>query len=228
MIVEFAGLPGSGKSTVAAGLLTALETEGAAPIAAADLATDPGTLYSGRLRAVARHARFAAAVARLAWRSPRSRRERCFLVRTVAVMLHRFDESKKLDETRVVVFHEGMVQRSFLSLVEAEGVGSQADIDRYLRHAPRPDVVVLLRVSPHMCLDRLERRARGVPERLSELSTHDAVERLRDAGKIFDLMLRRMVSEGDSTNVLCVDGEGQGVLNRVVEALQPVLETTAR
>lgn len=223
MIIEFAGLPGSGKSTAAAGLLTSLADAGASPIAAADLAVAGGTLKLGRCAAVARHSQFAGDVARLAWRSPRTARERWLLLRTVAVTLQRFDAARALVPARPVVFHEGIAQRSFLALVEAHGVGSQNDMARYLRHAPRPDVVILLRVDPSTCLDRLARRERGLPARLVGLSVHDVENRLDEADTMLARVVHGLDPTRDVTNVIQVDGEADDLQELVLQALEPLL-----
>lgn len=220
MIIEFAGLPGAGKSTVALQLLDALDTEGAGALAGDSLAADPGVLFLARLRSVVRHPRFVASVLRYAWRSPRPASERWLLLRMIVVSLHRFDEAKALGRSKPVIFHEGIVQRSFLALVEANSVGAEADVERYLRHAPRPDVVVWLRVDPLTCLERIVCRERGVPKRLSSLSSGAVVERFTQGEAMFDQVLRDLRSTGD-TVIARIDGTASNVLEQVVHALEP-------
>lgn len=181
MIVEFAGLPGSGKSTLHRELGAALTAE-AIPWGL------PSALPSSRLRQVRtaiRCGRVLISAALLLARSERTVRERLAALRWVAATLDR-QRSARAQPSTVWIFDEGIAQRVFLLFVDRTGAADHERASRFLRMVTPPDVVAVVRVPPAVALERLERRSPGLTARFQRLDQDARVERLEEGAVLLD------------------------------------------
>jgi hypothetical protein len=75
-----------------------------------------------------------------------------------------FDDAQLSD--RIVLFGEGLVQKSFMFVDHTDVTIETADVVRYLEKIPLPDLVIHLRVPTSVSFDRLTGRASGLTQRL--------------------------------------------------------------
>ncbi|HEX5532270.1 MAG TPA: hypothetical protein VFX33_00850 [Actinomycetales bacterium] len=226
MIVEFAGLPGAGKTT----LREQLRSEAAArnePVLAGHLL---GASLSGRGRFAGRAtARVAGLVAEprvAAWGAAvladrgRPWPERLFAVRLLAVTLdnHRWLRGQNPDT--LVLVDEGFAQRAMLLL---SGAGGGANLDRAQRYAtavPVPRVVVHVRIDPSDSVRRTAARDRGLPARFARLSGDMLLASLADAARVLDVVVSELGRRG--ARIVEVDGTARRGKDPPVELLQAV------
>ena len=178
MIVEFAGPPGSGKSTLCRTVVAALTDAG---VAVEDRSVPSGP--AGRRRRLARkcvvvagwtvrHPGYVLAVARACRRSGLGARER--LARTVNLVVLRAEAHRPA--RGVVLFDQGVTQ-------EVTSVAMTADHHILLAELPAgswpcADVVVRVRVPTDVAVDRLRRRCTGESrvEALPPAARRDAID----------------------------------------------------
>jgi thymidylate kinase len=190
MIVEFAGLPGSGKSTAADKLLK-LMTERAVPARRLPLAPSPqvdrrlprpvqeALLAGGRTATmISRPTMLTALVSGLRV-SERSRAEKWFAFRHAAVTAHAFERAGRMSqELPIFIAPEGICQRAFSVFVDGAGVADLQVVRRFVEGAPRPDIVILLQVAPRIAYQRLVSRGYGaLSYRFDGLSEPELMQR---------------------------------------------------
>lgn len=163
LLVEFFGLPGSGKSTLAGVVREELERSGR------PVGRFPQASARRKLRAAWRYRSTVRSAARLLVRSPRPVAQRLQGLRFVLVTLERYDAALSDPSPATYLFEEGSLQRLFLLLVEASGVRT-AEAAALIERAPVADVLVHVSASPDQLRQRLDRRGRGLPERLATLT----------------------------------------------------------
>jgi hypothetical protein len=188
VIVEFAGLPGSGKSTAAGRLQEAASARGIEVRTALDLRrdrSDPSARVQGLLPRMASQALAIASHPWAVWaavaalgRSQRSPAEKWYALRHVFVTFKVLRAARRGNGSdALIVLPEGLCQRGFLTFVDGGGVGSRAGLRRFLADAPQPDVVILLRTPPGVALSRVARRGHGAIsyrfDGLSRRALHD-------------------------------------------------------
>ena len=199
MIVEFIGLPGSGKSTVMRQFFAGLPAqevrylpEGAALLMVGRRKFD--RIFRIPLKLLPQG--FALQVCPKVWLKSRQRAE-CqvrFLAKHGAALgaftssgihdaMSTVDRFRVIDsflETgafreflddpqmadRIVLFGEGLVQKSFMFVDHSDVVVESADVVRYLEKIPLPDLVINLRVSTSVSFERMTGRASGLTQRL--------------------------------------------------------------
>lgn len=222
LVVEFIGLPGSGKTTLRQKFMAGL-----APAQAARYLTEEAALMVVARRNI--DAVFRAPLKLLPpglsrrflwtawWRS--SQRWTCtnrFLARHGAALgaftlspvyhamstLDRFRVIESFLETgaiheflddsvlarHVVLFGEGLVQKSFMFVDRSETAGRETDVVRYLGGIPLPDLLINVRVSAEQAFGRMAGRASGLTQRLKS-SDKETVQRfLGKAARHLDLL----------------------------------------
>jgi thymidylate kinase len=194
LIVEFTGLPGSGKSTAASHFARSaadhgiqVQTLGGPPEGARTERPNARGMPSVRLAAsVASSPRLILALGRGLGRSSRSRAEKWFAFRHVTVTLDTLKRARRVARPgTMTVLHEGICQRIFLAFVDGSGVADTRLVQRFIADAPRPDVVIALRVDARLALTRLRTRGYGgLSYRFEGLSEDELHGRLEEGQRL--------------------------------------------
>jgi adenylate kinase family enzyme len=69
---------------------------------------------------------------------------------------------------RVVLFGEGLVQKSLMFVDHSDVIGETAEAARYLENIPLPDLVIHVRVSTDVSIERMTGRSDGLTQRLKK------------------------------------------------------------
>jgi thymidylate kinase len=217
VIVEFAGLPGSGKSTAAARLISLAHAHGLDTRTAADLGlvgSSRAPTWARKLLRPATHLLSILTHPKLSWiilaalsTSKRSRAEKWYAFRHVLVTIRALRAANRDDSaSTLTVLHEGLCQRAFLSFVDGEGAADAEATRRFVRSAPKPDVVVVLRVPPDLALTRVAGRGHGaLSYRFEQLSSEELLERLAEGQRLLLDVARQLASLQPSARTFVVD-----------------------
>lgn len=210
-IIEFAGLPGSGKSTVRSGLLAAEPTF----LIPADIGRQKITIVGqhapaavSQIVSLARSAgserrAMAFALPRLA-RSRRSVGDRASAARFVLVTADVLRRSAQESPGATVVIDEGRLQRAFMVLVDRPEVAEESVFVDFAERWSRDTTIIWVDTPPEVALERLGGRGRGLPQRLAGLADSDALDVLRDASNGMAAALAALEASG--TTVIRIDG----------------------
>lgn len=199
LIIEFTGLPGSGKSTAAEYLALAATTRGITVLTPHDL-RGPTSVFPFLLGLQHRLAlawpvltrpRMVAVLTLGLVRSQRSWFEKWYSFRHVVVTVAVLQRARRVKEPNtLIVLHEGVCQRVFQAFVDALGFANDRTVQRFLRDAPLPDVVIGLKVQPKTALARVRSRGYGgLSNRFDDLSDELLKQRLADGQ---ELLLRTL------------------------------------
>lgn len=194
VIIEFTGLPGSGKSTAADHLAVAAAQRGMTVLTARDLSGPsspfpflPGLQHRLALaRSVITRPRMAAALTLGLVSSTRSWFEKWYSFRHVVVTVTLLRRARRVtDPNTLTVLHEGVCQRVFQAFVDGRGVADRRTVQRFLRDVPLPDVIVGLKVPPETALARVRSRGHGdLSDRFDDLSDAQLHQRLADGQQL--------------------------------------------
>lgn len=97
-----------------------------------------------------------------------------------------FDDAQLAD--RIVLFGEGLVQKSFMFVDHTDVAVEPADVIRYLEKIPLPDLIIHLRVPTSVSFDRMTGRASGLTERLKATDAATTRRFLDKAAHHLDLL----------------------------------------
>jgi thymidylate kinase len=197
MIVEFAGLPGSGKSTAADRLLELMAEEGV-PAKRLPMAPSPkvdkwlpqpvkkALLAGGRAATMISHPTMLSALVIGLGASERSRAEKWFAFRHAVVTAHALERAQNVSrELGHFVAPEGICQRAFSVFVDGAGVAQTRTVRRFVEGAPRPDVVIVLQVDPQIAYQRLVSRGYGgLSYRFDGLGEPELMQRFEAGGRL--------------------------------------------
>ena len=222
-VVEFCGLPGAGKSTLARAVVAQLRLRSVPTTEVmATLGPDAprGVRLTRKLGAVLsgiREPGSARVVAEVALRSSqRDRRDR--LARPANLLVVRHAVTKARRRPGVHVLDQGPLQEWWSAALRADDarVLEIAAHDR----APRADLVVQVRTPIEVLVDRLE--ARGARQsRLESLDTESRVDELRRGESLLAALIDQLVHalDPESPAVLTVDGLDPAACETIVDAV---------
>jgi thymidylate kinase len=176
-IVEIAGIPGVGKSTLAENLTRALRSSGVAAVSSRDFS------FHGNMQMIEGGASVVGDMLRLT---------RFFVLgsggaklQTTFMGVHRLLRATRpafarrvmaLQSSRQVVVQEPGWQMQLIShLLYFENPIDQKAICNFSKLAPRSDLTIYLRAEPEIATDRMSRRPRGIPRRLRKF-THQELQ----------------------------------------------------
>lgn len=210
-IVEMAGIPGAGKTTVRDELMRHLEDViTPAPPAfpkvrlSRNLAIRWFASHLLYLATMGRHRQALLIATHVMLGSNRTLAQRLQVIRFLTVTFQRYRESRDAPLPRTVLVDEGIIQRCFMIFVEAAGTSS-AFLDRYVRRCPAPDAVVLVQIDPGVALERVLRRRRGLPPRMADLSRDESLRVLREGADLLENAVT-LFAQNAGTVVLRVNG----------------------
>lgn len=217
MIIEFTGLPGSGKSTAAEHLVVAATKDGITVLTARDLSRLTRFPFLLGLQhrlsllwSVMRRPRMAAALTLGLVRSTRSWFEKWYSFRHVVVTVTLLQRAHRVTEpSTLTVFDEGVCQRVFQAFVDAAGVADHRTVQRFLRDVPLPNVVVGLKVPPETALARVRSRGHGgLSDRFGDLSDSQLHQRLADGQELLIQALGQLEArDGSKVSTLVLDAQ---------------------
>jgi hypothetical protein len=180
VIVEVAGLPLAGKSTLRDAIAAELERRGVASGGRADLDAPvrmalrrPGALLLAVLVLV---------------RSTRPLADRRDAFRFVAATIAGHEAARRRPD-RVWLLDEGPVQRAFMLFVDADRTASDDAVVRFARRMPASDAVVWADADVDEVLRRRTSRDRGVPPRLAQLDDATLRGRLEEGRRVLEVAL---------------------------------------
>lgn len=207
-IVEFAGLPGSGKTTIS--LLLASEPNSDSSELSLTVAPVGRLARHKRRRLQVRAAyRYRACLwrsIRILKRSDRPVQQRMLAFRLLLVSLSEYVFAEELARDKLIALDEGVVQRCFMLFIERSGITLSLDAIRsFIETLPAPEFVILLSVNPELAMERLETRSRGLPKRFEALS-HDERCEILDAGyALLAGVVERFETERRTETMVLVD-----------------------
>ena len=186
VIIEMAGIPGAGKTSLHIGLLNEMSNVGliasecnpglrvqrGGPVAKA-------TRWIPHITTMVRYRGALAIALRAIQAGSRPFPERLQALRLLTVTLDRYRSIRRSRAPGIVLLDEGVVQRCFLIFVEADGVYADS-LEEFLTQCPSPDGVLFLDVEPEEALRRTQDRKIGLPPRLANLDSSEAVKRLEE------------------------------------------------
>jgi thymidylate kinase len=243
VIVEFVGLPGSGKSTAAQRLLDLAEES---EIIASRLPLAPGRgpggtgrslmslveesrLLISRVITVVTYPRMLRGLIDGVRLSRRSRAEKWFALRHAVVTAHAVSHARSsTGGNELVVAPEGICQKAFSLFVEGAGVATEHTARRFVVGAPRSDVVIFLQTSPRVAYKRLQNRDHGpLSYRFGDLSEAELMDRFSDGQRLILDAAEHLAARSRSstqTFVLNADDLAQA-LERIGNEIFPFLRT---
>jgi len=225
MIVEFVGLPGSGKTTLKAELESAL-------VAAGILVLGPKRGESRRIRqkfgSLWRSRTAVLAAARALKSDSRPIAQRVRAMRWLATTLELYHEAHRLEMPgAVLILSEGVAQRALLAFLDAQSSHVSSHVGAYVPRIPKPDMIVHLRIDPVVSVQRQQSRRLTEGERGDQRAAdrfHLEPDRLLTAMQLADQLLLRMVDNMATergVEVICLDtndldAAATGLMDRVV------------
>jgi thymidylate kinase len=201
MIVEFIGATGAGKTTLARGLVNR-----GIPARRVRMATDLVTDRLGRrwiedphainlladvsalpsfIRSFGRDRDFVRFAFDRLWRHAPSTSAKVNYLRNIVRKLGMHEMTRKADSETAFLVDEGTILMAYQLFVYSDAPFTKADLERFVRLAPLPDVIVHVKAPT----DVLLRRAMSRPDRRRELAGRDAPEverRIARAVELFD------------------------------------------
>lgn len=187
-IIEMAGIPGAGKTTLQNALVAELAELGLL-VPNSVLAIDrrsPLARAAKQIRYVRtafQHRRALSIAARSMRAGGRPWAQQVQVIRFLTVTFDRHRRIRDHESDGVAVLDEGVLQRCFLVFVEATGA-YPSNLREFLRYSPAPDGVVLLQPDPTQALQRTQHRQRGMPPRMVGLSPPEAVDVLEAGARL--------------------------------------------
>lgn len=206
VIVEFVGLPASGKSTLKSELELALSRQGV-----------PGFAYNSsqpgrgvrRVRSLWRSRLAVLAFARALVTDSRSLEQRIRAFRWLGATLGTYDEAGRGGSLHdVLILGEGVAQRAFLGFLDTQTAEVSPHLAAYLANIPKPHLAVYLKVDPHESVRRQQSRraVQSEPRKADRLDLPgDRLLAVMQAGDVFLAQLVGALANRHGVEVLGLD-----------------------
>jgi hypothetical protein len=185
LIVEFCGMPGSGKTTLALDVHRQLTEAGVT------VSRTTHRSLAAKGRAAIRYRRSLWTAARVLSGSSRALVKKVKAVRFLLVTLERIDVARRDPSDTVYLFDEGWAPRHFLLLVDADHVRPDTDLATD-RPIPGADVIVHREATADLVLDRMRGRGRQLAQRFDHLDEDARATMLERAGTMLRAATRRL------------------------------------
>jgi thymidylate kinase len=228
--LEFVGLPGAGKSTLSERVRRLIAATG-------------GTSWDGngwrlqwihqdrstalrRLRHIALKIKTAITECRLLGfvlaalsRTPNSWRLRLLTFRLVLFNLeaHHVKAPRPAATSQFLVIDEGLLQLALRLFLYEDG--RFGDPTLYARTIPAPDLIVQVRASPQVALERARSRRRGLPSRFRTLSNTDLEAVMTGATELIDHLVREVVRTNPACRLMVLEVDDGDAAHREIERL---------
>lgn len=99
----------------------------------------------------------------------------------------------------------------------SQGLPADADIKDYLDHIPVPDALIHLRISPEMCIHRINTRPKGPPISWASLNQAERKRQAEDATHVADRIAVNMAERGTTVIELNTEDTSIGSTVRLAE-----------
>jgi len=205
IVIEFVGLPASGKSTLAGGLKEQVATAG---FSLAVPSSSRGQRLIAKVRALVTYRRaFVAAVQALAVDS-RPLGQRWLALRWIMTTMAARNMATVGGAVPVLIQAEGLAQRALLAFLDVQTGRISPRLMKYLEHCPRPDVLVLVGLVPAESAARqMARRANDQSARRADrfqIPESQLVSVMASAEEVLDRAASRFGS-ADDVEVVTLD-----------------------
>ena len=238
LIVEFVGLPGSGKSSGVSMLSSSgvpghtlftaarFDEQFAAPASGKKFLrylTSPR--YRERLRVLLRFHRLSSFVIREILKSKRSFSEKLRAFRLFAVCLNRYSLIRKItNENTIVMFEEGMLQRAMTIFVDGLSDVNLRSAQLYLRKIPLPDVLIYLKIKESDAMHHTFQRPRGAIRRFQSLNESQIQKFMSDGALLLEQIEKTFQADPDrNLRLIIVEAASLNELEVKLGRLVPLL-----
>jgi len=228
MIVEFVGLPGSGKSTLRNRTADILESMGipfrlpgafieshghmrdvtSNPFGAAVFRACKNLRKAGILIEVGiTSPRLVSFTLRLLISDRRALYDSLLRLRLFLTSLtNRRFAQKGVFAQQLILFDEGVVQRAFTIFADGNRETDPKQVRYYARKIPLPDLLVYLKVDPTVMVDRIRLRPRGLSRRFRRMDEDRIASTMNEAQHMLDNLVEEIRNTaGSGVSVVCVN-----------------------
>jgi thymidylate kinase len=224
MIIEFVGLPGSGKTTLyhkALGKLAPYENIQSSQTVRERYVRGPhGTSW---LKLVAHwntlitYRMFLLSSLYYIWRGYRPLFDKFAATKRFAVTLDNYAYlSRQRSSPEWIIFDEGIAQRAFMVMIDAKNGISRCAIEHYALEMPKPDVLIYLKTDPRVAAERVQERPTGITVRLQGLSLDKLTLVMREAQEMFDALVA-CLNVPDEATVTIVELDANDLARAAIE-----------
>lgn len=216
MLIEFIGLPGSGKTTLCGRLRTALTDAGC------DVWTQTDYWKTGRIHAYARSFRDILGGIRIIRNVPWAHivamggEHRGLISKSILVNIAEHSAVARRPGREIAVFDEGLVQRAYSIFVyRRPSMNVVTMMHRYIDSLKLPELLIHIKAPVSLALERICKR--GVPHRMAGMSRDQMEAMLMRGDRLIEMVVDYVKT---SARVLDVDaGEDDSSVRSIVASI---------